>query len=309
MIEYRNVKFNLLRSDKILVIRMVTRDGGTFPEHYWVTRDEMKKDDLVLHDPQNSKYFCCKNVEDMNRILKDNYQEWFNNATPEEKNAIIEYTRNAYKEINAHLRWMSGHKMTDSSGKVTAETFEYIKELDKAIDNYELKQDITVHRVVDVGWLRDLHKHTHCKIYQDPAFLSTSVLRDPHSTNTESVNVHCIIQVPSGKGRGIFIRPISEFPEENEFLLRRDVAYLVESVNRSSSGHWVVKLRMSGLMKHKDPKGGNSMKKSEKPEKPISEDRMDRFTFKQGDGTFYASKEEFEEQCKKEGITVEWIGD
>lgn len=309
MIEYRNLKADLLKSDKILVIRMRKQDGRMYPWHYWVTRDEMEDNDLVLHDPQNSRYYCCKDVEDMKRLFQKNFGEWLDKATPEEKLAIEDYTNKAFSAINAHLRWINGHKPT-STEQITSDGFDKILALDSAIDNFVLPKDITVHRAVDTSWLRDLNKHTHCKIYQDPAFMSTSVLVDPIEEDTERSYVHCIIKVPAGKGRGIYVRPMSVFPTENEFIIRRDTAFLVEGVHRSGSGHWVIQLKVSGLMNHVNPKGGGKMKKSEKPERTqIKPERRDRFTFKSGDGKFFESKEEFEKYCKDNNRTVEWIGD
>ena len=62
------------------------------------------------------------------------------------------------------------------------------------------------------------------KVLEDPAFLSTSAANKGALIDGETIYR---IAVPAGKGRGAFLDPMSEYPGENEFLLKRDTKLVV----------------------------------------------------------------------------------
>ena len=79
------------------------------------------------------------------------------------------------------------------------------------------------------------------KSYTVPNYFSTS----PGGGEFKGKNHILHILVPKGKGLGAYVAPISEFPVEREFLLKRNGRYLIEQVEEVD-GKKHVWLRMVG---------------------------------------------------------------
>lgn len=174
-------------------------------------------------EPQEEKYQTFENGKDVNKFFYENkeYQEWAKNLTQDEKEAIQEYTGDLYSVVNDNLR---GFYDTDDGVVKNA-----IIQLNKSINNFELKNNIQVYRGVDAvaldSFMRENKINNYVdaigKIYNDKAFMSTSVIKDLEDFKERDIQF--IINVPKGTGRGAYINELSlKKDTEYEFLLQKN---------------------------------------------------------------------------------------
>lgn len=135
---------------------------------------------------------------------------WVNKLTPEEKQAVKEYSGSAYREINTYAR----------TGKVTggyseSELKKLNAQLKSAFAKSELGFDIRVSRGVGGRYADQIRSYTPGVIDVQKAVTSTSYSRDAAFSG-----LTMDISIPAGTGRGSLITDLSVFGEgEKEFLL------------------------------------------------------------------------------------------
>lgn len=123
---------------------------------------------------------------------------------------------------------------------------ELSKELDTAVSTFTLPQPIQVYREVNaenrnkstgvLEKIRDCYKSN--KPFVDESYCSTALIKNSFQANT-SKQIHMKIHVPAGTGIGAFVSPISDFTEENEFLLARGTSFEILSLQEGVSDTYV----------------------------------------------------------------------
>ena len=147
--------------------------------------------------------------------------EWKLNRN--EKVAIQKYTNESI-DYNTYLR---NKRMDDENINDT------IDALSKAIDRFELKDNLKVFRISDDLLIRNKKVGD---IVEDKAFISTtpikSALYDYKEKWGGGKDYNYEILIPKGKGRGAYIAPYSHFGyTEEEFLLQKNSKFKILDID------------------------------------------------------------------------------
>ncbi len=151
--------------------------------------------------------------------------KWLKSLSAGEEQVVSDYCGDEYYDLNAYLRHIGDWKSLNSDYMD-----KFVKNLDSAIDKFELTDNITVFRGVDKNAISNLDlKRLVGEIYEDKGYMSTSPIR-PNIVEDRPVLFE--IQVPLGKGKGAYVNSLSGFKdEEYEFLLKRGTKCEVTSVD------------------------------------------------------------------------------
>lgn len=118
-----------------------------------------------------------------------------------------------------------------------------VKHLESAISEFELSKSVMFHRLADVSLLNFFRiVHANGGYFQDEGFTDTSALHIDAPENFIEVK----ILVPLGKGRGAYLAPMSQFPEECQFTLNRGTIYKVLEIKQTKAGIWQVIIEAVG---------------------------------------------------------------
>lgn len=192
------------------------------------TIDEWRDDeDWSLTTPQDSEEWI---------------REWINKLNDEQRTVVNRYTGSLYDQLNPPL-YSYGEEI-DSPQRFLATNVEQYKVLDSAIAKAENKTEIMTIRGMNGSPFRDLDDITPDdvgKSYTVPNYFSTS----PGGGQFRGKDHVLHILVPKGKGLGAYVAPISQYPSEREYLLKRNGRYLIEKVEEED-GTKHVWLRMVG---------------------------------------------------------------
>lgn len=157
------------------------------------------------------------------------YKTWYDSLSDQENQSIRNYTGDDYSGINGLLRNRMTKKMVDSWNQFAQEGYtvqEMIGNIESGIDKFTLNDPIKVFRTCDPNIL-DNATFKKGTIFKDNAFVSTTTITD----KVASGNVVMEIEVPSGKGIGAWINPMSgKADEEYEFLINRGAMFEVGEV-------------------------------------------------------------------------------
>lgn len=191
------------------------------------------------------------------------FGQWCSAITKTEKAAVKKYTSNYYREMNG---WLRGFKQdTDFSAVAFKKLKNTILHCEEALAKSELPDDILVHRQAGYGML-DLYKKAPNGIFLDEGFTSSTPIKGSFSG---SIDIE--IQIPAGKGAGMWVDPISEFPGENEFLINRGTKFKVLEIDESGRRP-LVKLEVIG----REPREVLKMLKRKQSDE---QRRSDKFTW------------------------------
>lgn len=167
--------------------------------------------------------------------------------TAKQSRSIAEYSADGYSGINGLLRGQMTEKMVaswDAFGGIPIESM--IIDIETAIDGFELAEPIRVFRTCEDDIFEKLKLEVG-STFRDDGFCSTSVL----SKKVASGNVVLEIDVPSGKGFGAWINPLSGAQdEEYEFLLQRGSEFVVKGYEKKGDDI-IVRLGLTGSNKKK----------------------------------------------------------
>lgn len=170
------------------------------------------------------------------------YQKWLKKISPTEKQQLIDYTGNGYYDINTYLRTNQGKL----PGKSLA-TEEKIKRMDRAMHATPLEDSIKVYRRVDEkafglqpesliqndklnrAAFESFKQKFSGKYKTDFAYMSTAILKDA-SSGFSGYPILFLITVPKGID-GVYLAPLSHFPDEMELLLTRNMTYQVKDIS------------------------------------------------------------------------------
>ena len=116
--------------------------------------------------------------------------------------------------------------------------------MESAINKFELRDNIAVFRWADISMLNFFEKvRDSGGFFQDDGFVSTTAVV-PKTKYDNLIEVKII--VPAGMGRGAYIAPLSDFPEEAEFVLQRGTIFKVVDIVENESSGWKVTIKIVG---------------------------------------------------------------
>ncbi len=168
------------------------------------------------------------------------FADWYNSVTKDELAAAVRYTGSSYTTINRYLR-------NDDMSNAPDWVKNTVKNIDSAMKKFELKDAITVWRGGSnklLGGASSLAQIEALKgaIVQDKGVMSTAVTKEQMWT-TSGGNIGYEVVYPRGKGRGIFVDPVSENHGEAEFMAARGTHYEVLGGYRDSNGRLICRLK------------------------------------------------------------------
>ncbi|PEF60812.1 hypothetical protein CON35_28890 [Bacillus cereus] len=170
------------------------------------------------------------------------YQKWITKISLIEKQALLNYTGSGYYGINTYLRTNQG-KLPGTS----LNTEQKIKYIDRTMQVAPLEDSIKVYRRVDEKAFGlqpesliqnnklnkvafEVFKQKFSGKYKtDFAYMSTSILKDA-SSSFSGLPILFRITVPKGI-QGVYLAPLSHFPDEMELLLARNMTYRVKEIS------------------------------------------------------------------------------
>ena len=172
--------------------------------------------------------------------MEETAGQWEKGLSDRQKEAIHDYTNSGYGAMNRYLR-TDDQDLKDSLSEKHPKWIGEIKEIDKAIDDYELKQDITVYRMAESDVLDQLNAGD---VFHDGGYTSTTITEEV--TDDMDGNVFIEIDVPAGKGRGAYIDNLSEYEGEDEFLMARGGDYEIVEKRELEDGMQYLHIKWIG---------------------------------------------------------------
>ena len=134
--------------------------------------------------------------------------------------------------------------------------FRRAKFMDDAISRFEVPQPITVHRHIPCTpeLLQKIINSPNGE-FSDDSYMSTSCLstmepklakKFQDTLKWNETAVHLEVDVPQGKGWGMYVAHESAYPEQCEFLLARGSRLKIESITKQPDGSYYVKCKLVG---------------------------------------------------------------
>ena len=258
----KSILLDLIKSKQhtglVQVERTVYKKGTVFTQKFWTRPDKVQSTDVILQGRQNLNAYVHREYADkeqkMNKTPKEfinaqdvweyfgigtadgtMFVDWEDDLDEDEKEAISQYTTYNYRAINGYLRGKEGMSQWD-----VYKAQEVVPVLEQAINRFELKDDIVVHRKMSADCIKMFKVG---EVWQDDAFVSTTPIKgsyEPHADDNEEPEdfgvIDMVIHVKAGKGVGAWVAPISELSEENEFLLNRGTKFRVKRISSNMDG-------------------------------------------------------------------------
>ena len=165
-------------------------------------------------------------IED-DSVLQQQVWDWVDSLEIDEENSVVKYTGGSYYKWNYDLR---NDNLENSSFK------EYTPQLDAALSKFTLDRNITTYRGIDSdavsaltgmdisaddpkGAVSVINGSLKGAIISDKGYLSTSVSRQ--KAYGFSDNYMLRVHTPKGKGHGAYVKSLSQYASEKEFLMPR----------------------------------------------------------------------------------------
>ncbi|MGL5301479.1 MAG: phage minor head protein [Weissella confusa] len=159
-------------------------------------------------------------------------------VTADQKNSVITYTGKSYIAINSYLRGdmtleqANNHPKYESSLSVE----QNVENIDDAISKSENKKPLMLVRRVKDDELASFENYMESNTTYD-AYTSTSAKITPYTAKRIGFgNNQIVFHVPSGKGYGIFINKESDYPNQVEYLLKRNLRFKVVDRKMNQEG-------------------------------------------------------------------------
>lgn len=168
------------------------------------------------------------------------FPDWEQAISQDEREASIYYTTNAYREINKYLR---GKILNQADAKIQ----NAVKNIDTAMQKFNLTENITVFRggsnklVGGASTLEEVKALIGATV-RDNGIMSTAVTQGA-AWGSSGNNIGYEIQIPKGRGRGIYIDPISHYQGEQEFMVARGTEYKITGAYTDTHGNIVCKMK------------------------------------------------------------------
>ena len=166
---------------------------------------------------------------------------WMGDLSPEETQAVSDYTSDAYEELNEALRQERDFKGSSYNYP------ELDRQLEKAIDKFNLEHNTTFIRgsssalLGGAGTVEEINAMKG-SIVHDKAYTSTSA----HTGGGFDGEVVYHINTPKGKGIGAYVRGLSHFKNENEFLFNKGSAFKIMNAYEDNWGQVHCNLKYVG---------------------------------------------------------------
>jgi len=180
-----------------------------------------------------------------------NYNDWKDNITPDEAEAIKHFTGGGYVEMNKNL-YSDFADYNELSGFTKQNAYQ----LQKVLNKFELNSPIVVKRATSKKLLigdADISTLEGKTLVFD-GFMSTSAAKSPAFDD----NVWITINVPEGKGIGAWVGSMSQHKTESEFLMNAGTALKFGKPVKVGSGwdsHWEVTAEYVGKLSKIPTKG------------------------------------------------------
>lgn len=195
-------------------------------------------------------YSTFNTENEADTAFEPSYQQWRKQINSSEKTEIEEYTSSAYMSINGVLR-----ETSNPPSQVKDSYLARADNISSAVSKFELNDNITVFRGVDLDafglmsgdkiFSAETEKGMKALVgttFVDKGFMSTSAIK---SSAFDSKDAKISINVPKGKGRGAWVKPLSLYPYENEFLLQKGSGLKITKVEKIG-GHWEIQADLVG---------------------------------------------------------------
>lgn len=199
-----------------------------------------------------SKAVVYKEINDgkeANQLFESSFLNWQGAIDEAEEKSVVKYTGSYYEVING----MERQTYTYSEGTI-AEAKIHSSNISSAISKFELADNIVTYRGVDLNafglkggdniFSPETIKGMESLVgttFVDKGFMSTS----PVKSSAFDSDVRMIINVPKGKGRGAWVKPISKLKHENEFLLQKGSGLKISKVTQVD-GIWEIQADLVG---------------------------------------------------------------
>ena len=196
-------------------------------------------------------------IGDRYNLLTKTANDWIDELTFREKRAIATYTGSDYSSINNALRGIE--KKTDSWKEKYSKCVENIS---NALQKSEAPMDMLVYRGSGTECLKNmmdketyntllntrdndkktelLKKNIVGSILQDEGFMSTSV----NKNSAFSGDLRLEIKIDKGTKGGGFVKSISAYTNEEEYLLDKGTHLLIEGVRTGEKGEVIIEAKV-----------------------------------------------------------------
>ena len=231
-----------------------TKDENT-QHSYTVQHQDGEKPITFNNTSEVNKYFCGNESFD-GRLATEGttYREFWDKTIHYERNAIYRYTCHS-SLLNGWLRGFT-HATTHVGRRGVSQLTSFtrlVEHTENAIQKFDLPTPITVHRYME-STPSLLKQFTDSDEFVEHAFMSTSALStvDPELVKKFKTGlsdpIHLEIDIPPGKGNGMYIAPMSRYPNQCEFLLGRGARLKIDKTEHKD-GVFHVKCRLIGFEK------------------------------------------------------------
>ena len=183
------------------------------------------------------------------------FPEWERAVPDDEKESAILYTKQAYIPMNKLLRegeaafqkWLETHHDSYFHGDA-ALIREHAARIERAMDKFNLTENITVwrggsNRLVGGATTVEELKAMVGSVVHDNGVMSTAVTRGGMWDKSGGKNIGYEIEVPKGRGRGVFIDPVSAHKGEQEFMVRPGTKFKITGAYTDTHGDVICKLK------------------------------------------------------------------
>lgn len=210
------------------------------------TADEFKE---ALHPRKENGQFKIKgrvftSKNDIQSFMDEPIKQWQKQLIYDETEAIYSYTTDGFKIVNQYLRGVISK--TDAN-KDDVDSF--IKNLDNLISKFDLPDNITVYRGVDLNVLPPISNPDELKKYIGGEYVNEGYSSSSMLSNVEIVKSKpCIfeITIPKGKGNGAYINSLAGHYEdvEFEFLIRRNATFDILDIDVIGENKFFIKMEL-----------------------------------------------------------------
>ena len=185
--------------------------------------------------------------------FKERSKKWEASLSDDEKVSVKGYTDRTYDMINTYLRNPKEARYFRSFNQAAVE--KQIREIDSAIDKFELDEDIKTYRgtnLIEFG--RDIYSADDLE-----SLIGKEITMKGYSSTSTEISVaeddfdgEVLIEytVPKGRGRGAYmdyVTVIDNVPDndrESEFVLKRDSQIIIDEIKTREDGKIIVKARV-----------------------------------------------------------------
>lgn len=170
-------------------------------------------------------------------IFDSSVNKWKSGMNYDEKDTVSAYTGDLYYSLNAALR------AGDTAGYE-----DEIKNLDSALSKFTLKDNIVTYRgtsnkiFMGATSIEEINASMIGAVITDKAYMSSSVSKSIADNFEKGFILK--INVPKGKGRGAYVRSLSNYKSEKEFLIARGSKFRIDKADYSMGGNPTVHVTM-----------------------------------------------------------------